>query len=189
MLIQTLSPVDYQHVPWKNGGGITTTIASQKRTGIEGWAGIIWQLGRTKIITPAPFSDLAGFERMQVVIGGSGLVLETPTGEIDLRVPFRPVRYDGGIPISSKLENGPVEVVNLIASRDTCAIDLIVLTAGEEASLATGQHVVFAPNAPASLRIDEHVHALPTNHALAFDGAARLRITTGVVLVASIAPR
>lgn len=189
MLIQPLTPDEYQHVPWKNGGGITTTIASEKLAGVEGWAGILWQLGRTKIVTPAPFSDLAGFGRMQVVIGGSGLVLETPEGEIDLRTALRPVRYDGGTPITSRLENGSVEVVNLIASRDFCTIDLIVLGKGERAALPEGHHIVLAPNEPASLRIDGHEHALPINHALAFEGAAQIDPRFGVIIIASITQR
>lgn len=189
MLIQTFSPDDYQHVPWKNGGGITTTIASEKRPGVEGWAGILWQLGRTKIVTPAPFSDLAGFERMQVVIGGSGLVLETPDGGINLREAFRPVRYDGGTPITSRLENGPVEVVNLIASRDFCTVDLIVLHKGETAALPAARHIVLAPTAPAGIGIGEREHSLAMNHALAFEGAAQIHLHHGVILVASITPR
>ncbi|OYU50392.1 MAG: hypothetical protein CFE31_02240 [Rhizobiales bacterium PAR1] len=189
MLIQTLSPDNYQHVPWKNGGGVTTTIASEKRQGVEGWAGILWQLGRTKIVTPAPFSDLTGFERLQVVIGGSGLVLETPEGEINLREAFLPVRYDGGTPITSRLENGPVEVVNLIASRDFCAIDLIVLRKGEKVLLPAARHILLAPEAPAGIGIDGQEHPLAMNHALAFEGAAQVYLHHGVILVASIKPR
>ena len=189
MLIETLSPDGYQHVPWKNGGGVTITIATERRPGVEGWAGVIWQLGRTAIVTPAPFSDLTGFERLQVVIGGSGLVLETPEGEIDLRKAFHPVRYDGGTPITSRLENGPVEVVNLIASREACAIDLVVPQRGEAIALPAARHIVYAPSVAANLDLDGVEHALAADHALTFEGAATLRLHHGVILIASITPR
>ena len=51
-------------------------------------------------------------------------------GEIDVRAPFRPVRFAGETPIVSRLEAGPVEVVNLIGDRSRVALDLAVLGPG-----------------------------------------------------------
>ena len=65
-------------------------------------------------MTPGAFSDLSGFDREQVLVCGQGLVLETPSGEIDVRQPFKPVRFAGETGIVSRLEAGPVEVVNLL---------------------------------------------------------------------------
>ncbi len=192
MNIRQLTPAYYLSVPWKNGGGISITIAGERLPGTpEGdWAGVVWQLGRTRIIAPAPFSDLSGFERMQIVVGGSGLVLETPTGEIDLRTPFTPVRYDGGIAITSRLENGPVEVVNLIARRDLCSIDLVMIGKGfgqnPEIALAPAHHVVYAPTETARIVLNGVEHLLAVNHAMAFDGAAEIISLGGVALVASV---
>jgi uncharacterized protein len=188
MLIQLLTPAGYRHTPWKNGGGTTTTIASAKDPDVEGWAGVIWQLGRTPIVTAGPFSDFSGFERMQAVIGGRGLVLETPAGEISLRVPFEPVRYDGATPVVSRLENGPVAVVNLIARKDRCTIDLITLTASGSHRLTSARHIVLAPDLPAEVRIDGKVHAVPGGHALDFEGSAHVKLLAGPLLVASIGP-
>jgi len=117
-----LPPEGFRRTPWKNGGGVTIDIADAYREGAApgSWEGMIWRFGRTSIVAPGPFSDLTGYERLQLVIAGSGLVLETPAGEIDLRSSFKPVRYDGGTPIVSRLENGPVDVMNLIADRALC---------------------------------------------------------------------
>ncbi|HEX9327417.1 MAG TPA: HutD family protein, partial [Reyranella sp.] len=52
--------------------------------------GDVWRFSRTPIAVAGPFSDYSGFDRLQVVVTGSGLVLQTPTGEIDVRRPFRP---------------------------------------------------------------------------------------------------
>src|SRR5690606_31133787 len=114
-ILSALPQDGFHHSPWKNGGGVTVDITGAYRPDAEGdsWAATIWRFGRTVIATPAPFSDLRGYERMQLVIEGAGLVLETPEGEIDLRQALKPVRYDGGLAIVSRLEQGPVEVVNL----------------------------------------------------------------------------
>ena len=35
---------------------------------------MLWRLGRTEIVTPAPFSDLPGYDRILTVIGGRSLL-------------------------------------------------------------------------------------------------------------------
>jgi uncharacterized protein len=201
--ITRLSPAGYRRFPWKNGGGVTVDIAAERLDGYpEGsWQGLVWRFGRTTIPAPGPFSDLAGFDRCQVVIGGAGLVLVSPDGEIDLRQPFQPVRYRGELPITSRLEQGPVEVVNLIADRTRVAIDLAVLGAGESLSLPPGCHVVHAPAMPAALRLglqaglaggaEALAIALAPDHAarITLTGSAQLHCEAGPCLVASILPR
>ena len=94
-----------------------------------------------------PFSDYTGFDRVQVLVAGHGLVLETPDGEIDVRRPFRPVRFAGETVIVSRLEAGPVEVVNLIGDRRRVGIDLTVLEAGRTQRLGPGVHIAYCPAA------------------------------------------
>lgn len=190
-VFRLLAPADFLRVPWKNGGGVSTTIASEGLPDASpgDWAGTIWQLGRTRIVAPAPFSDLTGFDRVQIVIGGSGLVLETPTAHIDLREPFRPARYDGGTAIVSRLENGPVEVVNLIGRRDLVRIDMAMLETGAETTLPAARHVVYAPVATVRLRLDGEELDLAADHALAFDRESRLCAMSGIAILASVARR
>ena len=95
----------------------------------------------TAIIEEGPFSDYTGYERLQVVTKGAGLVLVAPDHEIDLRLPMHPRRYDGGTPIRTLLEKGPVEVVNLIADRGRFDIDLRVGKAGAQMFCKSGRHV------------------------------------------------
>ena len=196
MIIRHLAPGDYDHVPWKNGGGVSTTFAAEHLAGhpVGDWSGVIWQLGRTRITSPAPFSDLTGFERLQIVIGGSGLVLETPDGEIDLREPFQPVRYDGAMPIISRLENGPVDVINLIARRDHCVINLVCPEIGARIALAQGIHMIHAPEDAVLFRLvdpetGENENHLPAGHTLTFSGAAIVHARAGRMVIASVARR
>jgi hypothetical protein len=181
---------NFRRTPWKNGGGVTIDIADAYRPDAEpgSWQGMVWRLGRTTIAAPGPFSDLTGYDRLQTVIAGAGLVLETPTGEIDLRRPYRVVRYDGATPIASRLENGPVEVVNLIADRTRCEIALAVVAAPGRLDLQTGLHVVYAPDAVVSGIAGSAMVAIPAGNALRIDATATTALTIegGMAIVATV---
>ena len=188
--IDRLDPTQYRRIPWKNGRGALLVIA---REGGDTWEGmgIAWHFGRTAIVENGPFSDLSGYERLQTVIKGSGLVLVTPTGEIDLRQPLRPQRYDGGIPIVTRLENGPVEVVNLIADRRQFSIDLRVGESGAPVNCNAGVHIVYAPVGPARVAVDGQDFVLPEDNALRITGhtGRAIAVRSGSPLIASIIPR
>lgn len=185
-----LPPESFRSKPWKNGGGITLDIADATAPGADpsGWEGMVWRLGRTAIVQPGPFSDLTGYERLQAVIVGSGLVLEGSSGAIDLRRPFVPVRYDGGLPLVSRLENGPVEVVNLIVDRALCSADLVVPMPGEAVPLAPAIHILYAPGEAVTARCGGEEIAVPGGHALRIDteGEIALTVEGGRALLATI---
>ncbi len=185
-----LPPESFRSKPWKNGGGVTHDIADASRPGADpaGWEGMVWRLGRTAIVQPGPFSDLTGYERLQAVIVGSGLVLEGASGEIDLRRPFTPVRYDGGLPLVSRLENGPVEVVNLIVDRALCRADLAAPEPGETLALAPAIHILYAPGEAVTARCGSEAIALPGGHALRIDAESdgSLTVEAGRALLATI---
>ena len=178
-MITELAPRDYRRTPWKNGGGVTIDIAEQDNA---------WRFGRTPITAPGPFSDYSGFDRAQVLVSGNGLVLQTPDGEIDVRTPFKPVRFAGETAITSRLENGPVEVVNLIGNRATVRIDLQVLHAGAAIGRSAGTHILYAADGAAALAIDRAPHRLASDHALRIDvpGPSMIACTDGVLLVGSV---
>jgi environmental stress-induced protein Ves len=173
-MITTLDPTQYRRTPWKNGGGVTTDIAEQ---------GDRWRFGRTPITVPGAFSDYSGFDRVQVLVAGRGLVLETPDGEIDVRTPFKPVRFKGETPITSRLEAGPVEVVNLIGKRAAVAVDIAVLTAGQSVAIAKGTHLAYAATGAAKL----DSHDLAADHCLRIEGGpAMLACVRGVIVLGSV---
>jgi len=191
--ITHLPPAGFRRTPWKNGGGITIDIADAYGEGIVpgSWQGMIWRFGRTAIVAPGPFSDLTGFERLQMVVKGDGLVLDGPNGEIDLRRPFEVVRYDGGLPLVSRLENGPVEVLNLMADRALCDVAMQAITTGQRHELSQGRHVLYAPDASVSGTVGEQKITLDAGHALTFEtsSAADLIVNQGVAVVATIAAK
>ena len=174
-----LDPRAYRRTPWKNGGGVTTDIAFE---------GEMWRLSRTPITAAGPFSDYAGFDRLQVLIAGRGLVLQTPDGEIDVRTPFRPVHFAGETPITSRLEAGPVEVINLMGERSRVRLDLAVLQGGATRALAPGLHVAYCPAGAAVLRLGEDEHDVPSDAAFKIEATETLAVSciSGRVVVGSV---
>ena len=124
-----------------------------------------------------------------MLIAGRGLVLDTPDGEIDVRRPFRPVRFAGETRIVSRLEAGPVEGVNLIGDRRHVRIDLTVLEAGGTQHLGPGLHIAYCPTGPAWLRLQGKQHAFQADGGLRIEGADDwpATCTAGVILVGSVA--
>lgn len=188
-----LDPAGYRRTPWKNGGGVTIDIAGAHKPGADpdGWDGMIWRFGRTRIEQPGPFSDLAGYDRVLSVIEGRGLLLH-PRGRapLDVRAPFRPVRFAGEWAITSELTEGPVGVLNLLADRALCAIDLVFPPAGASAALPAGHCIALALD-DAKLDIGGRPVALAQDFAAQVEADAPLDLTlaTGRVAVATIRAR
>ena len=186
-LVEPLVPEGYRRMPWKNGRGELVVIDGE---GGESWQnmGVAWHFGRTAIVEEGPFSDYSGYERLQVVTKGAGLVLIALDHEIDLRLPLHPRRYDGGTPIRTLLEKGPVEVVNLIANRARFDIDLRVGKGGAEMFCKPGRHVVYAPVGAAQVEVDRHAYTLREDHALRVRTDAGTNVTAqdGQVIIGSI---
>jgi environmental stress-induced protein Ves len=183
-LITPLDPDHYVRTPWKNGGGFTVDIALDEDTG-----GDVWRFSRTPITVAGPFSDYTGFDRLQVLVAGSGLVLQTPAGEIDVRQPFRPVRFAGETSIVSRLEFGPVEVVNLLGDRSQVRLDLAVLEAGQTRDLGPGLHIAYCPGGRARLLIDGQAYDLEADGGLRIEmyGERTVACVTGRIVLGSMA--
>jgi environmental stress-induced protein Ves len=179
-VITALDPAAYVRTPWKNGGGVSVDIALD---------GDVWRFGRTPITTAGPFSDYTGFDRMQVLVAGSGLVLQTPSGEIDVRRPFQPVRFTGETPIVSRLEAGPVEVVNLMGDRSQVRVELVVLEAGRARDLGPGLHIAYCPGGRARVRIDEETFELEADGGLRIErtGERAVACVAGLIVLGSVA--
>jgi environmental stress-induced protein Ves len=186
--VTRLDPNAYRRTPWKNGGGVTIDVADDYAPGAEpgSWSGMLWRLGRTRIETPAPFSDLSGFDRILTVIGGRGLWLDIEGGiSLDVREPLRPVRFRGEDRIVSRLEAGPVTVLNLLADRTTYDIDVAILGGGDARPLDATVSIVYALE-DSAVAIDQS-YPLATDEALRVDGAASsLKVASGRVALATV---
>jgi environmental stress-induced protein Ves len=188
-----LSPADYVAFPWKNGRGVTTDIAARYRPDAKtrDWSDMLWRFGRTPMPESGPYSDLTGFERLQVLIAGDGFTIRTEDGAVhrDLSRAFVPVRYDGGTKLSGRLNGGPVETVNFLYRRDAFEGDLLAPEPGVELALGPGTHVIHAPEGAAAIELDGIAHALADRHSLRVEGAANFALRAGRALIATVTSR
>lgn len=112
---------DLVETPWKNGGGITRTIAADTRG-----EATLWRLSMADVAEGGPFSSFAGLMRVLTVIDGTGMVLHGPDG--DLAADFaRPVTFDGATSITASLGAGPVRDLNLMYDPAAVSAEVVVL--------------------------------------------------------------
>jgi environmental stress-induced protein Ves len=185
-----LTPEDYTRSPWKNGGGIFTDIAGAWRAeaAAKDWNSLLWRFASTPIVAPSPFSHMPGIDRLQMVVNGRGLVLKSPTQEFDEREPFTTVRFTGEMEIVTALEDGPVEVVNLMARRGAAEIELVALREPGTRQLAAGTHLVYAARGDCRVRLDGAEFSLSHEDTLKVElaAASQLALLSGLAVLGSV---
>jgi environmental stress-induced protein Ves len=185
-----LKSEDYTRSPWKNGGGIFTDIADAHRADApaKDWDSLLWRFAFTPIVAPGPFSYMPGIDRLQMVVGGRGLVLKSPSQDFDEREPFTTVRFTGEMEVVTALEAGPVEVVNLMARRGAAEIELLALREPGERPLFAGTHLVYAVSGECSIRLNSEDIVIPDGSTLKVEltEASRLGLVSGLAVLGSI---
>ena len=185
-----LKSEDYTRAPWKNGGGVFTDIADAHRPDVttKDWDSLLWRFASTPIVAPGPFSHMAGIDRLQMVVGGRGLVLRAPGREFDEREPFTTVRFTGEMEIVTELEAGPVEVVNLMARRGAAEIELSALKEPGERPLLSGTHLVYAVSGDCGIRLEGEEYVIPSGCTLKIElsAASKLSFVSGLAVLGSI---
>lgn len=94
--------------PWKNGGGVTRTLAADP-------AGR-WRVSIADIERDGPYSRFPGFDRVSVVLAGEGVMLQGEGCAVPLRL-REPAVFGGDALWQSTLVGGPVQVLNLFVLR------------------------------------------------------------------------
>ncbi|MFD4838934.1 HutD family protein [Achromobacter sp. NPDC058515] len=94
--------------PWKNGGGVTRTLAAD--------AGARWRVSIADIDADGPYSCFPGYDRVSVVLMGQGVELRGDGEPVSL-LPGAPARFAGDAAYQSRLAGGPVRVLNLFVQR------------------------------------------------------------------------
>lgn len=128
--------------PWKNGGGVTRTLAADKDAAES--AAARWRVSIADITRDGLYSRFAGDDRVSVVLSGAGVVLRdtraglrdecvprgnagVPLREAGVQVfdggtqvwlaPGQPVAFAGDAAWHGTLVDGPVQVLNLFVRR------------------------------------------------------------------------
>lgn len=117
--------------PWKNGGGVTRTLA------VDGQAAVPrWRVSIADIQQDGPYSRFPGYDRVSVVLSGQGVALHGEGAALDL-LPGVPTAFAGDLALQSRLLDGPVRVLNLFVLRG--AAQATVSCAGSaQAALVVG---------------------------------------------------
>jgi uncharacterized protein len=185
-----LKSEDYTRSPWKNGGGIFTDIADAHRADapVKDWDSLLWRFASTPIVAPGPFSYMPGIDRLQMVVGGRGLVLKSPTQDFDEREPFTTVRFTGELEIVTQLEEGSVEVVNLMGRRGAVALELEALRELSERRLPAGTHLIYAARGDCDIRLDGTGFSISHGNTLKVEltGVSTLALVSGMAVLGSI---
>jgi environmental stress-induced protein Ves len=185
-----LKSEDYTRAPWKNGGGVFTDIADAHRPGAitKDWDSLLWRFASTPIVAPGPFSYMPGIDRLQMVVGGRGLVLKTEGREFDEREPFTTVRFAGEMELVTELEAGPVEVVTLMARRGAAEIEMSALSEPCERQLPAGTHLLYAAIGDCGIRLDGEDFSISHENTLRVELArpSTLALVSGLAVLASI---
>ncbi|MFJ3465679.1 HutD family protein [Achromobacter spanius] len=94
--------------PWKNGGGVTRTLAADPSGR--------WRVSVADIERDGPYSRFLGYDRVSVVLAGDGVMLQGEGVFVALR-PREPAVFGGDALLQSTLVGGPVQVLNLFVLR------------------------------------------------------------------------
>ena len=93
--------------PWRNGGGVTRTLAAQSGQ---------WRVSLAEIERDGPYSRFEGISRTSFVLRGAGVTLQDDKAVVRLK-PFEAVEYDGNVAWLASLVNGPVTALNVMTAQ------------------------------------------------------------------------
>jgi uncharacterized protein len=143
-----------QSVPWKNGGGVTREVASQ-RAAVEHVSAEFdtfdWRVSLAEVASPGPFSVFPGIDRVLVMTHGEQMVLEDPHRTHALER-WQPFVFAGEVSITAHLPAGPTRDFNLMVRREYGRGQVQVHRAGP-LTLGTGCAVLHCASGGFSLTI------------------------------------
>lgn len=176
-----LAAAEQRRMPWKNGGGTTTEIA----TGPVGAAfdDFGWRVSIADVASDGPFSIFSGIDRTLAIIAGHGIAL-TIDGKpaATLREGDEALAFDGGVPTSAALLNGPIRDLNVMTRRGsfTHAVRRFVATGRAAIELRAPTTVFVLTRGQLAVTSAELVMHLRAGDALFAVGSARPEQRFGV---------
>ena len=152
-------------MPWKNGAGRTTEIASHPaRSALDAFD---WRVSVADVVGDGPFSPFAGVDRTIVMIAGAGMRLNGDGHAALLRAPYEPYTFSGDDAIHCALVDGPVRDFNLMLRRGRATGEVaIVRGAGVRIAPARFRLCFVASGAYESLFAGHPPRVIALDHAL-----------------------
>ena len=139
---------DLTPVPWRNGGGVTREVVSERGSGPQG---LDWRISIAEVSQAGPFSAYPGIGRVITVVEGEGMDLVIDGVEHVLGL-HEPLSFDGASRTECTRLRGPVRDLNVMTRSDRLSATLavrelsqtrpIALDGGQVLVLLTGSAVV-----------------------------------------------
>ena len=119
-------------MPWKNGGGVTTEIATgPSRSDDSDWS---WRVSVADVGETGPFSVFPGIDRTIAVIEGAGMDLKFDDGRMLPLELDHPVDFDGGASVDGLLRGTSIRDFNVMVDRRYYSATLGIVLGPDETS-------------------------------------------------------
>ena len=114
--VQVSKAADRRSQRWKNGGGLTSEIASFPAD--AGVTDFDWRVSIADVVQPGPFSCFDGVDRVLTVLEGElVLTFHDQHNPISLTNRSAPLTFAGDVPVSGAPRGGPVRDLNVMVRR------------------------------------------------------------------------
>jgi environmental stress-induced protein Ves len=166
-----ISPDQYRHMPWKNGGGSTTEIAvSPVAASLDAFD---WRVSMAGVVEPGPFSAFAGVDRTLSVLTGNGIVLDIEGRAITLVRDSRPLSFPADVRVHGAPIDGPISDLNVMTRRGRCQHSVLRLTGFDEIDVwgCGATNLILSIN-PVEIRENDAIIDLPAGATARFDDPA-----------------
>lgn len=131
MTIQKFTHKDFNEMPWKNGGGVTTELFRLNDSDNS----FHFRLSMASVSSDGPFSSFPGIDRILLLLEGSGFHLEGPTLKTSLKKDTPPLYFKGEDPINCTLIDGPCIDFNVMTARHYAKSTILVEHVSESAPI------------------------------------------------------
>ena len=171
--MRLLRAEDYRHMPWKNGGGVTTEVAvSPEGTDLDDFD---WRISMARVEAGGPFSKFAGIDRTLSILEGEGLLLSVGDARpVALRQASEPYGFAADTPTSAELIDGPVTDLNVMTRRDrySHSVRRFALDGETDISASAGENLLVCKSGVLTARTSETTAVLGAQDTLMFSGEA-----------------
>ena len=174
-------------MPWKNGGGETREVlVSPADASLDSME---WRVSLATVATDGPFSAFRGITRTLSVIRGSGVSLEVrPHGghasSRQLLQSSEPYTFDGEVPTSACLIDGPIVDLNVMSRRGVAEHRVTRMSLEGTSQLSTTAEVVLVFCCTGAMMC----HAGESSVELAEEDCALIEGATGSVRLSAARP-
>ena len=176
---RVLSPADYRRMPWKNGAGRTTELASFPAGAVLD--AFDWRVSIADVDRDGPFSTFPGIDRTIVLLAGAGMRLGGGGRAVTLRAPYEPHAFSGDDAIECTLIDGPVRDFNLMVRRGRATGEVAIVRGGAARIAPARFRLCYAASGECKCALPGHPpQVIAADHALLVEDESASRAVLGV---------